>query len=65
MGKKVVVIEPNEMLAKQTAEKLALVDYDVTITSISRFYLEGPWHEVFILDEYDYILENHAYLASL
>jgi len=59
------VIEPNDMLAKQSAEKLALADYDITITSMSRFYQEGPWHDVVILDEYDYILENHAYLASL
>ena len=56
MGKKVVVVEPNEMLMRQTAEKLALVDYNITVTSISRLYREGPWHEIVILDEYDNII---------
>ena len=54
--KKVVIVEPNEMLMRQTAEKLALVDYSITVTSIHRLYQEGPWHEVVILDEYDSIL---------
>ena len=62
-GKKVVVVEPNEMLAEQTGEKLALVDFGITVTSIGRFYLEGPWHEVVILDEYDCILEGSSHLA--
>ena len=56
LGKKVVVVEPNEMLMRQTAEKLALVDYNITVTSISRLYREGPWHEIVILDEYDNII---------
>ena len=33
-GRKVVVVEPNENLMRQTAEKLALVDYAITVTSI-------------------------------
>jgi hypothetical protein len=56
LGKKVVVVEPNEMLMRQTAEKLALVDYNITVTSISRLYREGPCHEIVILDEYDNII---------
>ena len=56
LGKKIVVVEPNEMLMRQTAEKLALVDYSITVTSIQRLYMEGPWHEVVILNEYDNIL---------
>ena len=64
MGKKVVVVEPSEMLAQQAANKLALVDFDITITSIRRLYEEGPWHEVVILDEYDAILEKMPYLAQ-
>ena len=44
------MVEPNEMLMRQTAEKLALVDYGITVTSIQRLYMEGPWHEVVILD---------------
>lgn len=61
LGKKVVVVEPNEMLAQQTAQKLALVDFDITITSIRRLYEEGPWHEVVILDEYDQIIEKSSF----
>ena len=64
MGKKVVVVEPNEMLMRQTAEKLALVDYGITVTSISRLYKEGPWHEIVILDEYDNILQYSPFLAQ-
>lgn len=55
-GKKVVVVEPNELLCMQTTEKLAVVDYGITVTSIDRLYLEGPWHEVMILNEYDLII---------
>jgi reverse gyrase len=58
LGKKVVVVEPSEMLAQQAANKLALVDFDITITSMRRLFEEGPWHEVVILDEYDAILER-------
>ena len=64
LGTKVVVVEPSEMLAQQAANKLALVDFDITITSIRRLYEEGPWHEVVILDEYDAILERMPYLAQ-
>ena len=46
------------MLAQQAANKLALVDFDITITSMRRLFEEGPWHEVVILDEYDAILER-------
>ena len=58
LGKKVVVVEPSEMLAQQAANKLAFVDFDITITSMRRLFEEGPWHEVVILDEYDAILER-------
>ena len=56
MGKKVVIVEPNEMLMRQTAEKLVLVDYNITVKSISSLYSEGPWHEIVILNEYDNII---------
>ena len=62
-GKKVVIVEPNETLMMQAAEKLALVDYSITVTSIQRLYEEGPWHEVIILDEYDSILQSSPYLV--
>ena len=58
LGKKVVVVGPSEMLAQQAANKLALVDFDITITSMQRLFEEGPWHEVVILDEYDAIIES-------
>jgi superfamily II DNA or RNA helicase len=38
-GKRVVVIEPNVQLMKQTAEKLAVIDYAITVTSIDRLYV--------------------------
>jgi len=50
LGKKVVLVEPSDMLA--------LVNFDIIITSIRRLFEEGPWHEVVILDEYDAILER-------
>jgi len=65
LGKKVVVVEPNEILMRQmTAEKLALVDYGITVTSIQRLFMEGPWHEVVILNEYDNILLEAPYLVQ-
>ena len=47
----------------QAAEKLGLVDYSITITSIQRLYEEAPWHEEIILDEYDSIMQSSPYLA--
>ena len=61
MGKKVVIVEPNEMLMRQTAEKLTLIDYNISVTSISRLYREGPWHEIVILNEYDNIIQHNPY----
>lgn len=61
-GKKVIVVEPNDALMKQTAEKLALVDFAINITTIERLYEEGPWHDVIILDEFDSIFNNTPYL---
>ena len=61
MGKKVVIVEPNEMLMRQTAEKLTLIDYNISVTSISRLYREGPWHEIVILNEYDNIIQQDPY----
>ena len=59
--KKVTVVEPNELLRMQTAEKLAVVDYAITITSIDLLYQEGPWNEVIILNEYDLIVNDSPY----
>ena len=60
-GKKVTVVEPNVLLRMQTAEKLAVVDYAITITSIDLLYQEGPWNEVIILNEYDLIVNDSPY----
>jgi len=54
--KKVLVVEPNELLRAQTAEKLVVIDYGITVTSIDRLYVDGPWHEVIIINEYDLIV---------
>lgn len=62
LGKKALVVEPNEALMKQSTEKLALVDYAINITSIERLYEEGPWHDVIILDEFDSIFNNTPFL---
>ena len=41
-----------------------MVDYGITVTSIQRLYMEGPWHEVVILNEYDNILLEAPYLVQ-
>ena len=63
LGQKVVVVEPTDALMQQAAEKLALVDYDINVTTMKRLYEEGPWTDMFILDEYDTIVEKCAYLV--
>lgn len=63
LGQKVVVVEPTDALMQQAAEKLALVDYGITVTTMKRLYEEGPWTDVIILDEYDTIVEKCAYLV--
>ena len=64
LGQKVVVVEPTDALMQQAAEKLALVDYGITVTTMKRLYEEGPWTDVTILDEYDTIVEKSAYLVQ-
>ena len=38
-----------------------MVDYGISVTSIERFYVEGPWHDVIILNEYDLIVNHSPY----
>lgn len=63
-GKRVVIVEPNELLREQTAEKLLQVDASITVTSIERLYTEGPWSEIIILDEYDLIVSKSSYFVQ-
>ena len=62
--KKVLVVEPNELLRAQTAEKLVVIDYGITVTSIDRLYVDGPWHEVIIINEYDHIVNQSPYFVQ-
>ena len=57
----VTVIEPNEVLRVQTAEKLGLVHPGIQVTTIDRLYAEGPWGDVTILNEYDTIVNEVPY----
>lgn len=63
-GKRVTIVEPNETLRVQTAEKLGVVHYHVTITTVERLYQEGPWGDVIILDEYDSVVDQWPYYVS-
>jgi len=38
-----------------------MVDSKINVTTIERLYIEGPWHEVIILNEYDHIVSQHPY----
>ena len=55
------VVEPNEYLRVQTAEKLAVVDFGIAVTSIDVLYREGPWRQVIIMNEYDMITSDRPY----
>ena len=58
---RVTVVEPNEVLRVQTAEKLGLVHFNISVTTIDKLYAEGPWGEVLILNEYDTIVNEVPY----
>ena len=60
-GQRVIIVEPNEQLRLQTAEKLAAVDYGINVTSIEAFYLEVSKHDVILLNEYDLVINQHPY----
>lgn len=60
-GKQVTVVEPNELLRVQTAEKLGFVHFGISVTTIDALYQEGPWGEVLILNEYDTIINDAPY----
>ena len=59
--KSVTVVEPNEVLRVQTAEKLGLVHFNISVTTIDKLYAEGPWGDVLILNEYDTIVNEVPY----
>ena len=62
------MIEPNEVLRVQTAEKLGLVNFNITVTTIDKLYSEGPWGDVIILNEYDTIINEvpfHLHASGL
>jgi hypothetical protein len=59
-----VVVEPNDLLCQQTAEKLNVVDYAITVTTIKRrLFEEGPWHEIIIINEFDIIFSQSPYVV--
>lgn len=55
------MVEPNDNLRVQTAEKLGPVHYNVNVTTIEKLYQEGPWGDIIILDEYDLIIDSNPY----
>jgi reverse gyrase len=55
LGERVLIVEPNDLLSAQTAQRLEAVDFAITVTSITRFLVEGLQHKVVILNEYDLI----------
>ena len=58
---RVTVVEPNELLRVQTAEKLGFVHFNISVTTIDLLYQEGPWGDVIILNEFDTILNDAPY----
>ena len=61
LGKSVTVVEPNEVLRIQTAEKIGFVHFAISVTTIQKLYQEGPWGDVIILNEYDTIMNEEPY----
>ena len=59
-----MVVEPNDLLCQQTAEKLNVVDYAITVTTIKRLFEEGPWHEIIIINEFDIIFSQSPYVVQ-
>lgn len=58
------IVEPNELLASQTTEKLSLIHYAITVYSIDDFYKHGTDSDVVILDEYDSIINQLPYAVT-
>ena len=61
---RVVIVEPTDQLRDQAAERLAVIDYTIAVTSIEQLYSEGQWHEVVILNEYNLILHHSPYMIQ-
>jgi hypothetical protein len=49
-------------LQQQTALKLSTVDFRIDVTTIKRMYEDGSKADVYILNEYDQIVNNSSYL---
>lgn len=58
------ILEPNEHLKVQTAEKVGVVDFGISIMTVQDFYLYGCKEQIVILDEYDIIVHDQPYLAK-
>ena len=55
------IIEPNEALKRQTADKLGLVDYSISIYTMEEFYQYGCEPGIIILDEFDELMASNPY----
>ena len=54
-------MEPTEQLMKQTAFKVAPIDYNVSVVTMEELYSAGHKFDVLILNEYDQVINSHAY----
>lgn len=58
------IIEPNELLQIQTAEKLGLVDFNISVCTMDHFYQYTSKDDIVIIDEYDTIIDQYPYMLS-
>jgi len=49
-------------LQQQTALKLSTVDFRIDVTTIKRMFEDGSKADVYILNEYDQIINDSSYL---
>ena len=64
IGKSTAVIVPNEALRGQTIGAIGTSDPNISVYTIRQFYEHPTKDEVLVIDEYDEILENSAFISN-
>ena len=63
-GKSTAVIVTNEILRAQTIGAIGTSDPNISVYTIKQFYEHPTKDDALVIDEYDEILENSAFVSN-
>lgn len=63
-GLSVTILEPNEALKTQTAEKVCGLDFGITVDTLDNYYEMPSQDFIYILDEFDHMVMKEPYKVT-